>query len=123
VGGSRSIIPLVRLWKRLCRLGWDHEVRSLTLEEAFAHGAAGWRLQGMQTLAMFWAHMGGVSYLRLRPNMWKAVCCGNGKLGKLEYLRLAQERWPEVRIWNDDQAAARWILLYRELMEEHDEKT
>jgi len=114
VGGSRSIVPHVRLWKRLCRLGWDYDVRSVIIEEAFARGAAGWRLTGLQTLVMFWSHTGGVPWQRVPPNLWKKICCGSGNIDKAAYFGLARKTWPDLRIVNDDAAAALWLLHYEE---------
>jgi hypothetical protein len=55
-----------------------------------------------------------VPWQRVPPNLWKKICCGSGNIDKSAYFGLARKTWPDLRIVNDDAAAALWLLHYEE---------
>ena len=112
LGGTRSVVPMRRLWKRLNVLAGTHTIEKLVYEETFGRGAAKFRLDSLQYTALLYAVLAEIPWMRVSPSAWKKSVVGNGKASRVEYLAYAQQRWPEQRIWLDDQAAAICLLEY-----------
>lgn len=112
LGGARSTIPMLRLWKRLQKLAESYEIGKIVLEEAFAQGAARFRLDSLQYTAILFACLGGLNWMRVSPGAWKRRVVGSGKARRNEYLSFAKRKWPELRFWTDDQAAAMCLLEF-----------
>lgn len=112
LGGRRSPVPMLRLWRRLNYLSENYEIEKVTLEEAFGRGDAKYRLDSLQHIAILWAVLNGITWQRVSPGAWKKVFIGKGTASKLEYSTAAIEYWPNIRMWSDDQCAAMWLLAY-----------
>lgn len=111
-GSPRNPLPMYRLWKRLNKLSETHDIGKIVFEEAFAKGAARYRLDSLQHATILWAMLNDILWMRVSPTAWKKRMLGNGQASKQQYYEAAVVRWPELRIWSDDQAAALWILAY-----------
>ena len=114
LGGARSPVPMVRLWKRLVRLSQDHEIDWIIYEETFGRGAAKFRLDSLQYTALLFAMLNGIGWSRVSPTAWKKAVVGDARAKRDEYHHFARSRWPELNLFTDDQAAAMCLLAYGE---------
>ena len=112
IGGVRSPIPMLRLWEKLNEFAAENEVGTLVIEETFARGAAKFRLDSLQCTAILFAMLNNIPFSRLSPGQWKKAVVGKGNATKEDYLAFARERWPQLNLKNDDEAAARCLLQY-----------
>lgn len=112
LGGRRSPVPMLRLWRRLNHLSRCYSIEKVTLEEAFGRGDAKYRLDSLQHVAILWAVLNGITWQRVSPGAWKKKLCGNGKVNRVIYSQMALLQWPDIRMWSDDQCAAMWLLEY-----------
>ena len=115
LGGSRSTVPMLRLWKRLNKLAETHEISKIVMEQIFARGGpATFRLDSLQYTALLFAVLNKITWTRVQNLEWKSRVIGNSKASKTEYLAFARRKWPEQRIWTEDQAAALCLLEFSE---------
>jgi len=114
IGGSLSPVPMKRLWRRLGRLGADHQIGKIALEYTYGRGAAKFRLDSLQYTAILYAQLLNIPWMRVGPSAWKKAVVGNATASRDEYLEFARNRWPDQSIRYDDQAAALCVLAYAE---------
>jgi len=103
---------MLRVWHRLNKLGESHEIGKIIYENTFGRGAARFRLDSLQYTVLLYCQLNQIPWMRVSPSAWKKKVIGKGTVGKLEYFEFAKKRWPEQRIWYDDQAAALCLLEY-----------
>ena len=105
-------LPSYRLRRRLERLDRNHHITDVVYEDAFGRGLARDRHVSLQTIVCHWAMDLGIPYTAVQANHWKKKCLGKTNAKHAEYMAAAQKKWPQVRMWKDDQAAALWLANY-----------
>lgn len=111
IGGNRSPLPMVRLWRRLHRIFDYLPITRIVFEETFARGHAKHRLDQLQAVVMLFCVLNGIKFVRVSPTGWKKAVLGRN-CSKAEYHAAALQQFPELRILNDDMAAALWLIEY-----------
>lgn len=112
LGGNRSPIPAMRLFKRLNRLSFAHDVRLVVFEETFARGNAKFRLDSLQTVTLLWAMLNRMRWMRVAPSVIKRHATGIHSASKQQVWLEATHRWKDLEIWSYDQSDALWALDY-----------
>lgn len=112
LGGRRSPIPAVRLYKRLRSLGKLVKIDRVIYEETFARGEAKFRLDSLQVTVCIWAVLNGISWMRLSPSTIKKSATGNGRASKEDMIAAARKLWPDLDVRTSDIADALHILNY-----------
>lgn len=117
-GGTRSPVRPARLWRRLTEFCIRRPVQRIIYEETFARGNAKFLLDGMQWAVLLYAYDHGLDWARVAPSRLKKAATGNGRASKADMVRTAQQRYPEQRLWTEDQCDA---LLLLDMWEANDD--
>ena len=114
-GRNRSVGPALTLMNCLHAVhGSDFKIEKIILENPIIAqaGANTWIQISLQTAVMLFCYRGEIPFVRHQPNEWKLHILGKGygNCKREKYLALAHEKWPELDLRTDDEAAARCLL-------------
>ena len=100
------------------KLAETHEIGKIVLGEAYAKGNARFRCDSLQFTALLYAGLAGIPWMRVSPPRWKKHCVGKAFATKQEYKEKAMEKWPELGIQTDDEAAALFLMEFSQVGDE-----
>lgn len=116
-GAARSIGPAMRLVTIIEAIGGGLVIDKVVVENPIINKAASfgpniWIQMSLQSVLMYYCKQQGITFSRHQPNEWKLHILGKGygNCKREKYLALAHEKWPELDLRTDDEAAARCLL-------------